>query len=91
MEVEMGLSLPLLSLVLTLREHQGWIVNVLLQQYGLERSIVSCRYIYIHPTESQIGQLHMCGLQCRRRREDVGPKVHEECRHLQPQPHHQCL
>ncbi|CAI8016839.1 Regulatory-associated protein of mTOR [Geodia barretti] len=33
------------SLVLTLREHQGWIVNVLMQQYGSESTIVSCRYM----------------------------------------------
>lgn len=33
------------SVVQTLREHQGWIVNVLMQQYCQERSIVSCRYI----------------------------------------------
>ena len=31
------------SLVETLREHQGWIVNVHMQQYGSERTIVSCR------------------------------------------------
>ena len=32
------------SLVETLREHEGWIVNVHMQQYSQERSIVSCRY-----------------------------------------------
>jgi regulator-associated protein of mTOR len=33
---------PHSSLVETLREHEGWIVNVHMQQYSQERSIVSC-------------------------------------------------
>lgn len=35
------------SLVQTLREHQGWVVNVLLQQYCQESTIVSCRYSHL--------------------------------------------
>ena len=39
---------PKHSLVQTLREHRGWVVNVHMQQYSQERSIVSCRFVHVH-------------------------------------------